>query len=250
MRPLLCSVLSAAERRTTRDLTLAQLTAAGLKPVVSLNTPTHENAAIADKEADHLKSAGYRVWITGDPEKGYGGHNNIAGGRPAFFEAFETGSDLLYCEDDIDLAHDFLWFLGEARAVRDAVTYFYTHDGRGDKQLGARYGLHVWRSLKRCMYYREPFPPGLYRVRDTTKLNSGQAILFPHEVLQLLPLDELNHSHSAVDMWTQSRVTKVGVPILVALPHPVQHRHDRTGRQPSVNPNKTSQSFDLRPGRG
>ena len=245
-RPLLCSVLSAAERRATRERTLTQLKAAGLNPVVSLNTPTEANAAIAEDERARLESLGYRVWITGDPTRGYGGRNNIAGGRPAFFEALDTGADLLYCEDDIDLAPDFLWYLDEARAVRDAVTYLYCHDGRGDKQLGNRYGHTIWRALKRCMYYREPFPPGLYRVRDTTKLNSGQAIVFPHEVLHLLPLDELNHSHSAVDMWTQSRVTKVGVPILVALPHPVQHRHDRTGRQPSVNPNKTSQSFDLR----
>lgn len=246
-RPLLCSVLSAAERRATRELTLTNLKAVGLDPVVSLNTPTEHNAAIADQEREHLEQRGYRVWVTGDPTKGYGGRNNMLGGQPAFYEALETGSDLLYCEDDIDLAPDFLWFLDEARAVRDAVTYFYTHDGRGDKQLGARYGLHVWRALKRCMYYREPFEPrGLYRARDTTKLNSGQAIFFPHEVLTLLPLDELNHSHSAVDMWTQNRVTRAGVPILVALPHPVQHRHDRTGRQPSANPNKTSQSFDLR----
>lgn len=247
MPRLLCSVVTTPERTATRDITLAELARAKLKPLISLNTPTVENAAMAEAEAASLRDRGYEVIVNGQPEKGYGGRNNCSAGNVAFQTALERGTDLLYCEDDLLLAPDFPAFLKLARQTPDAVTYFYIHDGRGDKAAAQKYSHPVWEAIKRARYYHEPFQPaGLYRVRDHRNLNSGQCIHLPLKVLRTLPVDELATSDMAMDMWIQDRVHLAGIPILVALPHPVQHRHDRTGRSPSPNPNKRSESFDLR----
>jgi hypothetical protein len=244
-RPLTVTLMSAAERRSTREDTLKQLARVGLVPIIILNTPTPENARIAPEEAARYQKLGYEVIINGEPDRGYGGRNNLLAARDAVRTALDRKTDLLYFEDDVDVHDDIHWFIREASEVTDAVTWFYTHDGRGDKLLAARYGLHVWEKLKHCMSWHEPFPRGLYRIRDSRKVNSGQAIYFPHEMLLRLPVAELDVGSSPFDMWAQKRASQVG-PLLVGLPHPVQHRHDRTGRSPSANANKFSQSFDLR----
>jgi hypothetical protein len=238
--------MSAAERTLTRDQTLAELATLDLHPIISLNAPTPENADILDREADALRTRGYTVLTSGAPNKGYGGKNNILGARAAVRYALERDAHLFYCEDDIQVGPLLPWALEQAASIPDAVTWMYAHDGRGDKMLGARYGLHVWRKLKRCLEWGDEFPRGLYRIRDHRNVNSGQAILFPIEALRRLPVEELDVSASAFDMWTQDRVNKVGLALLVALPHPVQHTHDRTGRSVSRNPNKSSQSYGMR----
>jgi len=242
---LVVSVMSAAERRDTREATIQELERIGLKPIISLNAPTPENADILDEEAERLRARGYQVLTNGNPDKGYGGKNNILGARAPVRLALEQGKHLFYCEDDIQTSDLLPWALEEAASIPDAVTWMYAHDGRGDKMLGARYGLHVWRKLKRCLEWGDEFPRGLYRIRDHRNINSGQAILFPIDALRRLPVEELDVSASAFDMWTQDRVNKVGLSLLVALPHPVQHTHDRTGRSMSRNPNKSSQSFGM-----
>jgi len=249
MNPLLVSVLSAPERHETRDETIQQLQAAtGVKPAVSLSNCSDANAALIDAEASRYEQAGHRVWTTGDPTLGYCGKNNSDGARAPVMTAVEEGYDLLYCEDDLELADDFPWFLAEARAVEDAATYLYTHDFRSDKQLGKRYGTRLWARLKQAARNERPFTPkGLYRIQDANHTNSGQCIYLPHAVLTQLPLQELKPTKSAFDTWIQHRLMKFRVPVLVALPHPVQHRHVRMGRP--VNPRhktKFSMSFDLR----
>lgn len=244
---MITTLVTTPERSETRDITLAELARFDIRPFISLNTPTKANAFYAEAEAEALRARGYEVNINGHPDRGYGGENNCTAGNACFQAALERGEDLLYCEDDLLLASDFPWFLQLAREAADAVTYMYFHDGRGDKAGGQKYGVDVWQAIKRAKYFMEPFhPPGLYRVQDPSNLNSGQCIHLPIGVLRRLPTFELETSSDAMDMWIQDRVAKAGIPILVALPHPVQHRHDRTGRTPSSNPAKHSESFDLR----
>jgi len=248
MNRLLVSVMSAAERHQTRDETIAGLEAHGLKPAVSLNTPTGENADLAPREVEKYESHGYEVWTAGNPELGYCGRNNAVGAQASVTRALEREADLLYCEDDLSFADDFGWFLAQAREVADAATYLYTHDFRTDKQLGKRYGPELWKRLKTCQKHGRPFTPkGLYRISDANHTNSGQCLYLPLGILQKLPVDELNATKSAFDTWVQHRLMKFRVPVLVALPHPVQHRHVRKGRAHNArHKTKFSMSFDMR----
>lgn len=247
MRAPLTTLTTTPERHEAREQTLAQLAAHGLTPLVSLSIPTRQNRLLEPRERESLGARGHEVITTGKPDKGYGGRNNAVAFRAAFLAAHERKRDLLYCEDDIDLAPDFTWFLQEALEVREAVTWFYTHDYRKDAEQARRYGIDTWQHLRECARYKTPFTPkGLYRMRDASKANSGQCFLVPWEVLDALPLHELDKQTSPVDRWTQDRVPRSGFATLVALPHPVQHRHVRTGREPSRNAAKSSMSFGMR----
>lgn len=251
MRSLLTTLVTTPERGDTTAQTLAQLARFDLRPLISLSTPTGENAKLEPIARTAFEAEGHEVITTGRPENGYGGRNNARAFRAAFLAAHERGTDLLFCEDDIDLADDFDWFLTEARGIEDAATWFYTHDFRRESEQARRYGAATWKRLTEAARLKRPFgPKGLYRMRDATKANSGQCFYLPWTVLDGLPLHELDKQSSPVDRWTQDRVVRSGFPALVALPHPVQHRVDRTGRTPPRHAEdrkrKTSMSFDLR----
>lgn len=251
MRSAVATLVTTPERRETRDATLRELARFDIQPLVILSTPTPENAKAAPSEADELEARGYQVQIVGRPDKGYGGRNNALGFRAAFRAAYDSGSDLLYCEDDLQLADDFAWFVSLARDARNAATWLYTHDHRKDADQARRYGVRTWHALKEAARLKQPFgPKGLYRMVDASRANSGQCFYLPWDVLNGLPLQELDRQPNPVDRWTQHRVVKHGFETLVALPHPVQHLVSRTGREPPKNDAarraKTSMSFDLR----
>lgn len=251
MRDLLTTITTTPERLDAAFQVADQLEAFGLTPLVNLSIPTPNNDRLRLEALARIRRRGYETLVTGNPEKGYGGRNNSRAFKAAYETAFERGMDILYCEDDILFASDFPFFFEEARSIPEAGVWFYTHDHRAEENQARRYGIETWSRLKEAARYKQPFrPKGLYKVRDASRLNSGQCFHLPWNVLDALPLHELQASSSPVDRWTQDRVERAGVPILVALPHPVQHLVNRDGREPPKTEvhrrRKTSMSFDLR----
>lgn len=246
MRGPVATLVSAVERQATRDRTLAQLQAVGITPAIILNTPNRSNWHHAKIEQARYERANHEVMVTGDPRKGWGNRNNALAFTAAFRYAHEQRRGLLYFEDDLEVAPDFPWFLNQAIDA-DVATWFYAHEqGRAVRLMTARYGTRIWNRIRMHAQAGTPFTPkGLYTVHDTETLMSGQAFYLPYRVLNALPLHELERQGSPVDRWTQHRVTKIGECALIALPHPVQHLHDRTGREKGRNA-KASITFHLR----
>jgi len=251
MRSLLVTITTTPERIDAALAVRDQLARFNLTPTINLSTPTQANADLLPTIQQRLSDQQLEVMVTGNPAKGYGGRNNARAFQQAFTTARARGMDLLYCEDDITFASDFALFFNEARTIPDAVVWFYTHDYRAEVDQARRYGRETWQRLKDAARYRQPFTPkGLYRMVDASKANSGQCFHVPWGVLDALPLHELDTQSSPVDRWTQDRVPRSGFATLVALPHPVQHLVNRTGREAPRDEagrrKKTSMSFDLR----
>lgn len=125
--------------------------------------------------------------------------------------ALDAGADLLFCEDDIDLATDFPAALRAARHADQAVTFYlekpYTHPPVYER---------MWMRNK-------PAPVGFYPVRRFKGSWYGaQCILLPLEVLRTLVFGV--NPGNPVDHWLRAHLTRM----LVALPNPAQHRNAPT----------------------
>ena len=214
MRPLTTTVISCQQREEARAVTLPQLEAAGLTPRVFLSP------------CDDTQPAG--------------GRGNALVSAQAIRHALTVGADLLFCEDDIDLAPDFPRFLELARAS-GRVTYLYLHDV--GHYMPERYGA----ALTNAILTRQAITAGLYPLGTARNLSGSQCIYLPFEVLQAAPVHVFQAGSRPMDIWLSQWLHDDGITPLVALPHPVQHRQVRVARvkPDQLNPDKYSKSFSL-----
>lgn len=214
MTPLLTSVISCRQRSRARAETIPQLEAAGLNPVAFLSPCDEQQPA--------------------------GGRGNALVSSQALRAALESASDLLFCEDDIDLAPDFPRFLQMAQEAR-RVTYFYLHDV--GHYMAHRYGLPMTHAIQRG----DPIRAGLYELKTARNLSGSQCIYLPLEALKAAPVHVFQAGNRPMDIWLSQWLHSDGITPLVALPHPVQHRQVRVARvKPNqMNPDKYSRSFEL-----
>lgn len=202
------------QREQARSETIPQLEAAGLQPKVFLSPcDAHQPA---------------------------GGRGNAIVSHQAIQAAVRANTDLLFCEDDIDLASDFPRFLELARRAA-RVTYLYLHEPSG--AMTTRYGL----TLTQAILKRERIPAGLYELQERRNLGGAQCVYLPREFLQVTRFETLAAGGSPIDIWLSNHLHGNGITPLVALPHPVQHRQVRVARRMpnATNPDKYSRSFHL-----
>lgn len=213
-RPLVATVISCRQREQARAETIPQLESIGLDPLVVLSP------------CDDTQPAG--------------GRGNALASSQAIKHALTVGADLLFCEDDIDLAPDFPRFLNLARRER-RVTYFYLHDV--GHYMTHRYGA----ALTNAILTRQPIRAGLYELKTARNLSGSQCIYLPHEELRRAPTHVFQSGNRPMDIWLSQWLHSDGITPLVALPHPVQHRQVRVARvKPNqLNPDKYSRSFGL-----
>lgn len=211
---MITSVISCQQRSEAREQTIPQLEAAGLTPKVFLSPCDEEQPA--------------------------GGRGNAMVSARAIRYALEANQDLLFCEDDIDLAPDFRRFLDLARTV-GRVTYLYLHDVA--HYMGKRYGLSITHAIQR----RDPIEAGLYELLENRNLSGAQCVYLPLSFLKAAPVHVFEAGSRPIDIWLSSVLHEERIKPLVALPHPVQHRQVRVARRNplSRNPDKYSKSFDL-----
>jgi hypothetical protein len=210
-----CVMGSCRVRETARARTIPQLRAAGLDPLIFLSPC--------------------------DPA---GPEQNRAVAHAAITHATALNQPTLYVEDDIDLDPLlFRWALDLAVRV-DAVTYLYLND------TPARLREHFGREIERSITNEETIVRGAYAIRERAALFGTQAVVIPARLLptmssilepdagarRRMPWDGRLHT------WLREHRDERTFSIL---PHPVQHRQDRTGREPSTRVMK-SMSFGMR----
>jgi len=154
--------------------------------------------------------------------------------------ASPIGKPTLYIEDDIDLdARSFVWSLELALSL-DSVVYLYLNDQ--PTRLRFHFGSETAEKISR----RIPIVRGAYKIRQRAALFGTQCVLIPARLTrQMTQILEAERGSSPWDgvlhLWLrknpQERVFSI-------LPHPVQHRQDRTGRDPAKIPMK-SLSFGM-----
>lgn len=205
---MLHSVMSSCRcREEDRALTLPQLEAFGVTPELFLS----------------------ECEPAGPPE-------NLANGLRAI--ASSKGRDVLFLEDDIDLAPDFGTFLDMVREL-GVMTWLYINDR--PHRSPALYGRAVWRMIEA----REAFPRGLLKPNTYYGLWGAQCVFIPSEhVKGLLRFKE--PFNGAFDDLLQTYAARVQADVRVAIPNPVQHRQSRVGRTADNPQNvKRSASFAL-----
>jgi hypothetical protein len=187
-------------RETARARTIPQLRQAGLDPIVFLSpcTPAgpEQNRAIAYEAITH---------------------------------AIGKNLPTLYVEDDIDIDQQlFPWALDLAVRL-DAVTYLYLND------TPARMREHFGREIERSITNEEGIIRGAYAVRERAALFGTQCVLIPARLLgamqRILEFDSGLRRRMPWDgrlhTWLREHRDER---VFSILPHPIQHRQDRTGR--------------------
>jgi len=203
-------MISCAQRTTARALTIPQLETAGLAVTTFLDecrepTPPGSNGRIGLEATRH---------------------------------AMTLDTPVLFVEDDIDLAEDFPQQLDAALRDSEAVTYFYLNDRR--ERLQAWLGNDAADSILK----RQPQERRLHRVIPPRWLYGTQCVLVPQHVLPHLERILANAAREPLDGAMVKAINAAKAPANIALPHPVQHRHDRTARTEDGKI-KRSMSFDL-----
>jgi hypothetical protein len=197
---LLTVMGSCRVRETARARTIPQLRQAGLDPIVFLSpcTPAgpEQNRAIAYEAITH---------------------------------AIGKNLPTLYVEDDIDIDQQlFQWALDLAVRL-DAVTYLYLND------TPARMREHFGREIERSITNEEGIIRGAYAVRERAALFGTQCVLIPARLLgamqRILEFDSGLRRRMPWDgrlhTWLREHRDER---VFSILPHPIQHRQDRTGR--------------------
>lgn len=203
-------MVSCAQRESARALTIPQLEKAGVAVTVLLDdcTPPVQtppgNGPIGLKAVRHAIAMGWE--------------------------------HVLIVEDDIDLAPDFPIFL-QAAIESGAAVYLYLNDRESRMRdiLGS--------DLTKSILAREPQPRRLVRARRYAGLFGAQAVLLPAAILPTVEQWQAAKGDS-FDANILRALMHKQFPTLVAIPHPVQHRHDRTART-ADNRVKKSLSFAL-----
>lgn len=203
-------MVSCAQRSAARALTVPQLERAGVAVTVLLDdcTPPVQtppgNGPIGLKAVRHAIAQGW--------------------------------SHVLIVEDDIDLAPDFPIFL-TAAIESEAAVYLYLNDRE------SRMRDILGHDLTRSILAREAQPRRLVRARRYAGLFGAQAVLLPAAILPTVERWQAAKGDSFDGNILRALMHKQ-FPTLVAVPHPVQHRHDRTARTVDGRLKK-SQSFNL-----
>lgn len=203
-------MVSCAQRSAARALTIPQLEAAGVRVTVLLDD-------------------------CAEPVQTPPGNGPI--GLKAIQHAIAQGwSSVLIVEDDIDLAPDFPIFLSAA-IESGAAVYLYLNDRESRMRdiLGPE--------LTKSILAREPQQRRLVKARRYAGLFGAQAVLLPAEILPTVERWQAAKGDS-FDGNILRALTHKQFPTFVAIPHPVQHRHDRTARTEDDRV-KRSLSFDL-----
>lgn len=198
-------LISCQQRHTARSLTLPQLHAAGVFPRVFLDECTPRT----DRKQLFPNDLGNK-WI----------------GMQAIEWAIPLGRPVLLLEDDIDLAPDFNQGLDAALATGE-VTYLYTNET--PERLVDLYGPeHATRLLDGT-----PTPLQATPARTLTGLFGTQAVLIPHHAA-LLTRRYFHKTRKAIDAVLWHTLEGERLPARVITPNVVQHRHDRTAREPEA----------------
>ena len=165
--------------------------------------------------------------------------NNIASVH-ALNCAYAEGKHCLFLEDDVDVDKElFEWALPEA-IRRDRVTYFYMHDK--EHRVDGFYGKTV---ASRIMT-GNPIRRDLYQVRRIKELFNTQAVFLPYWFYApIVERNRLEGTSQSFDVFLTWYLNRSKEPPLVALPHPVQHRNDRTARVGMGRDEKESRSFGV-----
>lgn len=204
--PVMVSCLS---RTLARSLTIPQLQAVGLDPKVFLDPcePRDDRPELGNK------------WIADE----------------ALAWAVEFERPVLFLEDDVDLAPGFPATLDAALRVGE-ITYFYLNET--PERMEGLYGPE----LAARLIAGQPTPVALTPARTVVGLFGTQAVLLPHATAVRLR-HFIPKTRKAIDAALQLLITRDRAPVRVATPNVVQHRHDRTGREPESYA-KRSISFD------
>lgn len=192
------TIVSCRQREASRRSTVAQLTAAGLTPVVVLsdcNPASDEGMTLAAEQA-------------------------------ATVALFNPGG-WLFCEDDIDLAPDFAWHLAEA-VRRDAITYLYLNDSR------ERMTRMLGDSTTNRILAQRPIQRGPYELLERTALFGTQCVFIPERLKSAVAkvMTEPRRIPEPPDGRLHLWLNHAGAHerVFTSLPHPVQHRQERAGR--------------------
>ena len=204
MTDVLTVMASCRVRETARARTIPQLRQAGLDPIVFLSpcnpAGPAQNRAVAFEALTH--AAGKRL-------------------------------PTLYVEDDIDIDQQlFPWALDIAVRL-DAVTYLYLND------TPARLREHFGREIERSITNQHALVRGAYAVRERAALFGTQCVLIParllDDMLRILEVDNIRTIRMPWDgrlhTWLRENRNER---VFSILPHPVQHRQDRTGREQTI----------------
>lgn len=215
MTDVLTVMASCRVRETARARTIPQLRQAGLDPIVFLSPC--------------------------DPA---GPEQNRAIAYEAITHAIGKNLPTLYVEDDIDIDQAlFPWALDLAVRL-DAVTYLYLND------TPARMREHFGREVERSITNEESVIRGAYAIRERAALFGTQCVLIPARLLgtmqailefdsglrRRMPWDGRLHT------WLRENRDER---VFSILPHPIQHRQDRTGRTAATKVMR-SMSFGMR----
>lgn len=183
---------------------------------------------------------GIQVAISLSPCKPAGPAQNCVASVNALHMAYVEGKHCLFLEDDIDIDPNlFQYFLNRAIEA-DKVTYFYAHDK--EHLVESYYGKTLADRIMRKL----PIRRDLYPVLNTREFLNAQAIFLPYWFYApLVERARVQASRTSFDIFLGAYLETVGEQALVALPHPVWHRHDRTARVGMGAAGKQSHSFGL-----
>lgn len=199
------TIISCVQREEARSVTVPQFEALGITP---------------------------RVFLS--PCKPAGPDGNAEVTHRAVLFAKVRGLPLLFVEDDVDLSGLFLPCLGEA-VRRDVLTYFYTHDDEG--MVRERFPDSL---AGKVLSPDAVIAPGLYKRRrqGASMVEGSQCVFIPASLVQELKTEfAINISRFrpgygawSCDVTIMNSATHSRHWPFIALPNPVQHRHDRTAR--------------------
>lgn len=207
-------MISCQARHAARATTLPQLHALGIHPRVFLDHCRHD----PNRRGLHAGEIGNK-WVAGE----------------ALAHAIPTGKPVLFLEDDIDPAPDFLDGL-DAALTTGGITYLYLNES--EERMRTIYGD----ALAERLLARVPTPVRVTRALTSDGLFGAQAVLMPPIVARFVQA-RLGAVRKAVDAAMQSAIRVKNLPAFVVTPNVVQHRHDRTGREADHSV-KRSLSFD------
>jgi hypothetical protein len=148
--------------------------------------------------------------------------------------AVSQGKDLLFFEDDIDINIPlFRFFLPRAVSRTDGCpTFFYAHDN--SLFLKNYYESDV---IKKVLNPEEYISPSVFKVPIVKRLFFAQAVYIPFTTLVLMSDTLRDYSRGnngeliPTDMLLTLTLQKHKMNAFITLPHPVQHRHVRIGRE-------------------
>lgn len=196
-------LISCHARHEARNTTLPQFHALGIHPRVFLDDCRHD----PNRRGLHEGEIGNK-WVA----------------ERALTWAVEFGKPVLFLEDDVDPAPDFLTGLDAALAA-GGTTYLYLNES--EDRMRTIYGD----ALAERLLAGIPTPVTATPALTYSGLFGAQAVLMPNHHAKLV-LETIPKVRKAVDAALQSALTRYRLPAFVVTPNVVRHRHDRTCREP------------------